>query len=64
MELLETILHGITGSALAHEIKTMMLAMIAVAHSSTKVAGGTVLATVQTSMVSTMVDHTHPTLMV
>ena len=63
MELLATLLHGIMDSALAHEIKTMMLIQVAVVHRATKVAGGIVFATIQTSMVSTMVDHTHPLLM-
>ena len=58
MELQETLLEAIMDIALAQGIKTMVV------HSASKVAGGIKAATVQTSMVSTMVDHTHPMLMV
>ena len=37
---------------------------LAVVHKPTKVPGGMVIATIQTSMVSTMVEHTHLMLMV
>ena len=59
----ETLLDDIMEIALAQEIKTMTDA-VAIVYSSTKVAGGMTTATIQTSMVSTMVDHTHPLLMV
>ena len=49
--------------ALAQGIKTMMYT-VAIVHSATKVAGGTTGVTFQTSMASTMVDHTHPMLTV
>ena len=71
MVLQETLLHlhestvmDIMGTALAQGIKAMISMQEAVVHCSSKVAGGTVNATPQTSMVSTMVDHTHPSLMV
>ena len=63
VELLATLLHIIMDISSVQEIKTMMLIQVAVVHRATKVAGGTMFATIQTSMVSTMVDHTHPLLM-
>ena len=60
MELQETLLHGKMDKSLAQEIKTMMLIQVTVVHSSTEVAGGIVHAMIQTSMVSTMVEHIHP----
>ena len=36
-----------------------MMYAVAIVHKTTKVPGGIILATNQTSMVSTMVDHTH-----
>ena len=63
MELQGTLLESIISTDLAQGIKTMMH-MLAIVLSSSKVAGGIMLATVQTSMVSTMVEHTHPMLMV
>ena len=41
-----------------------MIDVAAIVLSSIKVPGGITCVKVQTSMVSTMVDHTHPTLMV
>ena len=67
MELQETLLEAavddIMDTALAQEIKTMMH-WVATVHRPSKVVGGTTGATFQTLMVSTMVDHTHPTPMV
>ena len=70
VELLETLLQDLDmvimlGVHFQQEIKTTMQQVtVTVVHRPTKVPGGTMLATVQTSMVSTMVDHTHPMLMV
>ena len=64
MELQETLLEAKVDRSLVQGIKTMMLLQMAVVHSSTMVLGGIMLATHQTSMDSTMVDHTHPMLMV
>ena len=50
------------GVHLPQEMKTMMYDL-ATMHSFTKVAGGMVIAMIQTSMVSIMVDHTHLMLM-
>ena len=63
MELQETLLESIIGTDLAQGIKIMMH-MVAIVLRSLKVPGGITGATVQTSMVSTMVEHTHPLLMV
>ena len=63
MELQETLLLNIKDNTLLPEIKTMMQ-QVATVHRHSKVPGGILLATVQTSTVSTMVDRTHPTLMV
>ena len=60
---MEAAVDDIMDTALAQEIKTMMLLQVVV-HTSTKVAGGMTVATVQTSMVSTIMDHTHLMLMV
>ena len=60
MELQGTLLDSIMDIDLAQGIKTMIANVL----SAKKVPGGTVLATVQTSMVSTMVDHIHPMLSV
>ena len=64
MELQETLLHDKIDIALAQGIKTMMYGVVVIVHTPTKVAGGMKFATIQTSMVSTMVDHTHPLRMV
>ena len=64
VELQETLLHIIMGDCFSQKIKTMMQMQVAVVHNATKVPGGMVFAMIQTSMVSTMVDHTHPMLMV
>ena len=63
MELQGTHLEAIMDSALLQEIKTMMQ-QVTIVHSGSKVPGGIGGATPQTSMVSTMVDHTHLMLMV
>ena len=59
MEPQGTVLLTIMDSTLAQGIKTMMH-MVAIVQRATQVPGGIVIATVQTSMVSTMVvDDTH-----
>ena len=63
VELQETPLQTKMDGALLQEIKTMMDGF-AIVHNATKVPGGIGGATAQTSMVSTMVDHTHLLLMV
>ena len=63
MELLGTLLIFIMDIGLALEIKTMMH-QVTIVHRPTKVPGGIILATIQTSMVSTILDHTHLMLMV
>ena len=63
MELQETLLIFIMDIDLAQGIKTMMHA-VAIVHRPTKVPGGIILATIQTSMVSTMVEHNCLMLMV
>ena len=62
-ELQETLLITKMDRTLVQEIKTMMQ-QVKIVHSATKVAGGITDVINQTSMVSTMVDHTHPMLMV
>ena len=58
MELPETLLlHTIMGTGLAQGIKTMMqqaVLLVATVHSISKVLGGTEAATIQVSMVSTI----------
>ena len=65
VELQETLLQGcIMDKGLAQGTRTMMLSLITAAHKLIKVAGGIATATLQTSTVSTTVDHTLPMLMV
>jgi len=63
VELQEIPLGTITETSLAQEIRTM-IDMVETVHNNLKVPGGMVLAMIQTSTVSTMVDHTPPMLMV
>ena len=63
MELQEILLVTIMDTSLAQGTKTMMPIVEAV-HNCTKVPGGIDLATIQTSMVSTMVGPTPVMLMV
>ena len=63
MELQGTLLEAIMETVLAQGIKTMMYG-VTIVHRPSKVPGGMEGVTPQTSTVSTMVDHTHPMLMV
>ena len=64
MELLETLLQALTmDTSFQQEIKIMMQ-IVEIVPRPSKVPGGMETVTIQTSMVSTMVEHTHPLLMV
>ena len=52
-----TLLHTTMEIGLAQEIKIMMCGVIIAVHSITRVPGGTATATIRTSMVSTITQH-------
>ena len=64
VEMQGTHLDIIMETSLAQGIEKMIYYGVAIVHRVSKVGGGITTATMQTSMVSTMVEHTHPMVMV